>query len=311
MAFGGNTNTVISSQLRANALGSNGTHRRTASCLKLSILMPAYNEQRTIAEAVASVLRTSFPFDMELIVVNDGSTDATRTILAGLNHPDAVVIHHDRNLGKGAALQTAAEIATGTHLVPFDSDLEYDPNDLVAMMQPVIGGRCDVVYGARLRGANTRYQSYRHSLGNLALTIAASALYDTHLSDLHTCLKLVPVRVFREFALTEKGFGLDTEITAKLLKSGARPFEVPVSYHSRSVANGKKITWRDGVKCLQVLFRVRFTQQHPTPVEHTEDSLDLLAASLDTLGQIHAVESTVLGDPTVLEGEPRVGAVAA
>jgi len=245
--------------------GAPGAHRLTAvrsatagaRNIKLSILMPAYNEQATIGSAIAAVLDTEYPCDVELIVVDDGSSDATGSILQRVDDPRAVIVTHAQNRGKGAALQTAARHATGTHLVPFDADFEYDPADLVAMLRPVIQRRCDVVYGTRLLGANTRYQSYRHALGNRALTIAANVLFDVCLSDLHTCLKLVPTHLFRELDLAERGFGLDTEITAKLLRCGIKPFEVPVSYHSRSFAAGKKITWRDGVECLQILARVR------------------------------------------------------
>jgi dolichol-phosphate hexosyltransferase len=226
--------------------------------VKLSILMPAYNEERTLAHAIETVLATEFPCDVELIVVDDGSSDATPEILAAIDDPRARVYRHPRNMGKGAALLTAASLATGTHIVPFDADLEYAPSDLCRMLEPVLAGRCDVVYGARLFGVNTVYQSYTHAMGNRALTLAANMLFDSYLSDMHTCLKMMPLQVFRELDLREAGFGLDTEMTAKLLKCGVRPFEVPISYHSRSVAEGKKIGWQDGVECLQVLSRVRF-----------------------------------------------------
>jgi glycosyltransferase involved in cell wall biosynthesis len=225
--------------------------------VKLSILMPAYNEARTIEKAVEAVLATDFPFDHEVIVVNDGSSDATGAILDRIQDPRTVVYHHPRNMGKGAALHTGAAVATGTHIVPFDADLEYSPADLNRMMEPVIEGRYDVVYGTRLFGVNTMYQSYRHAMGNRALTLAANLMFDAYLSDMHTCLKLLPLDLFRHMQLSESGFGLDTEITAKILKMGIRPFEVPVTYHSRSVEHGKKITWRDGVECLQVMARVR------------------------------------------------------
>jgi glycosyltransferase involved in cell wall biosynthesis len=254
--------------------------------MKLSIVMPAYNEQRTIARAVAQVLRTELPCDFELIVVNDGSSDGTSQILRALTHPKARVIEHPRNLGKGAALQTGATVATGTHLVPFDADLEYDPADLAVLMTPVMQGRCDVVYGVRLFGANTRYQSFRHALGNKALTLAASVMFDASLSDLHTCLKLLPVHLFRDLELSEDGFGLDTEITAKLLARGITPFEIPVSYHSRSTAHGKKITWRDGVECLQVLARVRAVQRRRPAVAAPVDPLDALAVSIRAVSEL-------------------------
>jgi hypothetical protein len=177
-------------------------------------------------------------------------------------------------------------VATGTHLVPFDADLEYDPADLAVLMAPVIMGRCDVVYGVRLFGANTRYQSFRHALGNKALTLAASVMFDASLSDLHTCLKLVPVNLFRDLGLSEDGFGLDTEITAKLLARGITPFEIPVSYHSRSTAHGKKITWRDGVECLQVLARVRAVQRRRPTLAAPADPLDALAASIRAVSEL-------------------------
>ena len=137
------------------------------------------------------------------------------------------------------------------------------------MLRPVIEGRCEVVYGVRLFGMNTVYQSYKLAIGNRALTLAANVLFDANLSDLHTCLKLMPLELFRSFELTESGFGLDTEITARLLRAGHRPFEVPVTYHSRSVADGKKITYVDGFECLNVLRRVRFRRDSPVVLQPT------------------------------------------
>lgn len=266
---------------------------------KLSIVMPVYNERHTIASAVAQVLSTDLPCEFELIVVNDGSTDGTSEILRALRHPKARVIEHPRNLGKGAALQSGAAVATGTHFVPFDADLEYDPEDLKRLIAPVMRGRCDVVYGVRLFGANTRYQSFRHALGNKALTLAASLLFDASLSDLHTCLKLLPVDLFRELQLQEDGFGLDTEITAKLLARGVPPFEIPVSYHSRSSAHGKKITWRDGVECLQVLARVRAERHTRQSAPAYGDPLDALASSIRAISALGPDES----DPASTGGE--------
>src|SRR3954447_11069553 len=153
------------------------------------------------------------------------------------------------------------------------------------MLEPVIHGRCDVVYGTRLFGAHTMYQSYRHAMGNRLMTLAANLLFDAYLRDLHTCLKLVPTELFRSLDLRENGFGLDTEITAKLLKAGIRPFEVPVSYHSRSHALGKKITWKHGVECLRILARVRCAgRAEPVLTEvangqlHADEVLDVIAA---------------------------------
>jgi glycosyltransferase involved in cell wall biosynthesis len=258
----------------------------------LSIVMPVYNEQRTVARAVVEVLNAQLPCPFELIVVNDGSTDGTTEILRELKHPRASVVEHPRNLGKGAALQTGAAVARGTHFIPFDADLEYDPADLARLLTPIMRGRCEVVYGVRLFGSNTRYQSYKHAIGNRALTLAASLMYNASLSDIHTCLKLVPVALFRELKLTEDRFGLDTEITAKLLSRGISPFEVPVSYHSRSVLHGKKITWRDGVECLQVLARERATPRRRHVPVLADDPLDALAASTLILAELEVTDDT-------------------
>jgi dolichol-phosphate hexosyltransferase len=267
-----------------------GSSKIAGSGVKLSIAMPAFNEARTIARAIAGVLRTPYPCEFELIVVDDGSTDGTGEILRVLRHPHARVITHERNLGKGAALQTAASEATGTHLVPFDADLEYDPADLRSLLTPVLKGRSEVVFGARLFGQNTRYQSYRHAVGNRALTIAANVLFDAYLSDLHTCLKLVPIDLFRELELSEAGFGWDTEITAKLLARGIRPFEVPVSYHSRSIEHGKKINWRDGLQCLLVLGRVRSGRRAAGVARVADDPLEALAMATTALAELATYE---------------------
>jgi glycosyltransferase involved in cell wall biosynthesis len=228
--------------------------------VKLSILMPAYNEERTIERAVHAVLSAEYPCDIEVIIIDDGSSDATRDILRRVKDPRARIFCHPRNIGKGAALSTGAAVASGTHIVPFDTDLEYSPTDLPRLLAPVIEGRCDVVYGTRLFGANTMYQSYRHAAGNRALTLAANLIYDAALTDLHTCMKLMPLALFRQLELREDRFGLDTEVTARMLKMGIRPFEVPISYHSRSFLHGKKITWKDGVQCVSVLLRVRLAR---------------------------------------------------
>jgi dolichol-phosphate hexosyltransferase len=219
--------------------------------------MPAHNEEITIARGVGEVLALDVPFDLELIVVDDGSTDRTALLLGEITDPRLVVHRHPVNLGKGAAVLTGAALATGSHLVVFDADREYLASDLASLFAPILDRRADVVFGTRLFGMNTVYQSFRYAMGNRVTTFAANVLYDACLSDLHTCLKMMPLALFRELELEQKGFGLDSEITAELLRRGHRPFEVPVSYHSRSRAQGKKITWRDGIECLVVLGKVR------------------------------------------------------
>jgi hypothetical protein len=229
--------------------------------LSLSIVMAAFNEERTIIRAVEEILTFDFPCDIELIVVNDGSTDRTGDLLAEISDQRVTVHHHDQNRGKGAALRSAAAMAAGTYVLPFDADLEYAVEDVMRMLDPVVKGRCDVVYGVRLFGYNTVYRSYRYAMGNKALTRIANVLFDACLSDLHTCLKLIPTELLRSIELTESGFGLDTEITASLLRIGVRPFEVPVSYFGRSHAEGKKITWRDALACVWILLRVRLARR--------------------------------------------------
>ncbi|HEY3877571.1 MAG TPA: glycosyltransferase family 2 protein [Trebonia sp.] len=225
--------------------------------VKLSILMAAYNEERTITKAVHGILQASFPCEVELIVVDDGSADATPDLLKEIDDPRVIVHRHAKNSGKGASILTAASLATGTHIIPFDADMEYAPEDIADMLGPVIKGRCDVVYGVRLFGCNTVYQSYRYAIGNKVLTHFTNIMYNSYLNDLHTCLKLIPLPMFRQLNLTETGFGLDTQVTAMLLRDGVRPFEVPVSYYSRSHEQGKKINWRDAVWCVWILMRTR------------------------------------------------------
>ena len=225
--------------------------------LKLSILMCAFNEQQTISRAVREVLAIKYPCEIELIVVDDGSSDATAALVSRIKDSRVILHRHPENRGKGAALRTAVSLATGTHVLPFDADLEYTPKDIPRLIEPVLTGRFDVVYGARLFGYNTVYQSFRYAVGNRMLTTMTNVLFDSYLSDMHTCLKLVPLGIFSNLVLREDGFGLDTELTAILLRLGVRPFEVPVSYYSRSHAQGKKINWRDAVVCLRILFRVR------------------------------------------------------
>jgi dolichol-phosphate hexosyltransferase len=226
----------------------------------VSIVMCAYNEERTIVRAVNSVLSTHYPCEIQLIVVDDGSTDATAGLLAQLDDPRMIVHRHPSNLGKSAALLSAASLATGSFILPFDADLEYSADDIPRVLAPALSGRSEVVYGVRIAGLNSVYPSYRYALGNRLFTLLANVLFDAYLSDLHTCLKLIPLATFKRLSLTAMGFGLDTEVTAVMLRLGIRPFEVPVSYYGRSHSQGKKITWRDGVGCLRILMRVRLSR---------------------------------------------------
>jgi glycosyltransferase involved in cell wall biosynthesis len=224
--------------------------------VKLSILMPVYNEEDRLAEAVKQALDVSYPCEIELVVVDDGSVDRTREILAAMDDARMRVILHERNQGKGAAIMTAATAAEGDYMVILDADLEYNPEDIPRLLQPVLDGRTTVVYGNRTFGSHSSF-SYWYVMGNKAVTTAANILFNCYLGDLETCFKLMPVELYRSLHVRSRGFGMEAEVTGKLLRNQYRPYEVPISYHARSREEGKKITWRDGVEALWILTRER------------------------------------------------------
>jgi dolichol-phosphate hexosyltransferase len=224
--------------------------------LKLSILMPTYNEAATVGIAIKRLLDIHYPCDVEVVVVDDGSEDNTSDVLESIDDERVTITGHPVNRGKGAAVRTAAALATGDYLVIFDADLEYYPEDILGLLTPVSRGDAEVVYGIRKFGASTAH-SFWFVIGNRVNTFTANALFNTWISDLHTCLKLLPTSLFRELPLTENRFGLDTELTAMLLARGVRPYEVPITYKARSREEGKKLTWGDGVVATRILMRVR------------------------------------------------------
>lgn len=275
--------------------------RDTATTWKLSVVMAAHNEVRTIAEAISSVLRLDAHFDLELIVVDDGSDDGTDEVIRSFSDRRLVGLRREVRRGKGAALLSAATVATGTHLLVYDADLEYSADDIPALFEPVRRGEAAVVYGTRVPGFRTAFRSFRYALGSKVTTAAANLLFDAWLTDMHTCLKLVPLRLFRELTLGEAGFGLDTEITAELLRRGIRPYEVPCSYRGRSVAEGKKISARDGMGCLAVLLRVRLRGLVPYELEACDGLKVVTGTRQDrTLG---VVTDLLPGDPGELAFE--------
>jgi glycosyltransferase involved in cell wall biosynthesis len=225
--------------------------------VKLSILMPVYNERASVANAVKQALDVRYPCDVELVVVDDGSRDGTADVLAGLDDQRLRVRSHPRNRGKGAAIRTAAGLATGDYMVILDADLEYDPNDIPRLIEPVLDGRATVVYGSRTFGSHSAY-SFWYVMGNKGVTMLANMIYNSYISDLETCYKLMPLPLFRSLRVRSAGFGLEAEVTAKLLRQGIRPYEVPISYRARTREEGKKITWRDGVEAAWILSRERF-----------------------------------------------------
>lgn len=224
--------------------------------MKLSILMPVFNEEARVADAVKQALDVEYPCEIEMVVVDDGSTDRTREILAALDDTRLRMIKHERNQGKGAAIMTAAGAAEGDYLVILDADLEYSPSDIPQLLQPVLDGRTTVVYGNRTFGSHSSF-SFWYVMGNKAVTTAANMLYNCYLGDLETCFKLMPVELYRSLQIRSRGFGMEAEVTGKLLRNRYRPYEVPISYHARSREEGKKITWRDGVEALWILLRER------------------------------------------------------
>jgi len=224
--------------------------------VKLSILMPVYNEEARVADAVKQALNVDYPCEIELVVVDDGSRDATAEILGRVDDPRIRVIVHERNQGKGAAIQTAVASATGDYMVIFDADLEYDAQDIPRLLQPVLDGHATVVYGNRTFGSHASF-SFWYVMGNKAVTTAANILFNCYLGDLETCFKLMPVELYRSLQVRSRGFGMEAEVTGKLLRRQVRPFEVPISYRARSREEGKKITWRDGVEALWILTRER------------------------------------------------------
>jgi dolichol-phosphate hexosyltransferase len=225
---------------------------------KLSVLMPAYNEVLTIERAVSSVMKTPQP--KEIIIVDDGSTDGTREIISRLALHDGISAYfHAQNSGKGAAVRTALDHATGELVIIQDCDLEYDPNDYGRLIAPIERGEATVVYGSRAFGSHNAY-SFWFVVGNKIVTLAANVLFNCYLSDLETCYKVMPREVARDLGLRARGFELEPEITGKLLNRGHRIYEVPISYRARTREQGKKLTWQDGVRAVFVLLIVRFSR---------------------------------------------------
>ena len=222
----------------------------------LSVLIPALNEGRTLPAVIDQVLAVREP--LEIILVDDGSTDDTWQIMAGYaaRHARVRAYKHQWNAGKGAAIRTALRYAHGSYVIVQDADLEYDPAEYSQLLEPVRRGFAIVVYGTRAFASHASY-SYWYVVGNRAVTTAANVLYNVYLSDMETCYKLMPLDVARSLHLEARGFELEPEVTAKLLRLGHRIYEVPITYRARSREEGKKLTPMDGLKALGTLVKFR------------------------------------------------------
>lgn len=222
--------------------------------MKLSIIIPVYNESKTVGEIIRQVKAVK-GFDKEIIVIDDGSTDETSKVIKVIK--DINVIRHKANRGKGSAIRTGIAAAAGDYVMIQDADLEYDPQDILKLLEPIKQGKAEVVYGSRFTGPR-RNMFFWHWMGNQLLTLVTNMLYNTTLSDMETCYKLMPVSLAKSLNLRAKRFEFEPEVTAKILKRGLRIWEVPISYAGREYHEGKKISWKDGIPALWALLKYRF-----------------------------------------------------
>jgi glycosyltransferase involved in cell wall biosynthesis len=224
----------------------------------LSVIVPVFNERSTVAEVIRRIKAVEVPMDVEVIVVDDGSSDGTDKVLAAMGDSTVRIINHERNRGKGAAIRTGLEVVRGDLVLIQDADLEYDPADWTKLLDPILRGKSRVVYGSRFTGERKNMMPL-HWIGNRFLSLVTNLLYSSTLSDMETCYKLFDRRVLEGVTIQSNRFDFEPEITAKVLRRGYRIYEVPISYAGREADEGKKITWRDGFGALKALIKFRFT----------------------------------------------------
>ena len=223
--------------------------------MKLSIIIPCYNEENTIEELISEVKLAPVK-DKELIVVDDGSTDRTRDILSRIKDEDISVILHEKNKGKGAALRTGFQQATGQICIVQDADLEYDPQEYPILIEPILRDKADVVFGSRFQsGRPHRVVYFWHRVGNGFLTLMSNFFTDLNLSDMETCYKAFKTEIIQSIDIKENSFGFEPEVTAKISKMNLRIYEVGISYYGRTYSEGKKINWKDGVRAIYCIIK--------------------------------------------------------
>ncbi len=241
--------------------------------MKLSIVMPVYNEIKTIAIIIDQVMKVDIgPLEKEVIIIDDGSNDGTREYLKTIQNPQIQVIYHEKNIGKSGGINTARKHITGDIVIIQDADLEYHPDDYPKLLKPILNGEADVVYGSRFIGSEPhRVLYFWHSIGNKFLTVLSNMLTNLNLTDMETCYKMISGPIFKSLEITANGFGIEPEITAKLSRLHCRIYEVGISYRGRKYADGKKITWKDGVSAIYYILKYVFWKPNKDLIQKLAD----------------------------------------